>query len=169
MPNSKAATRSEIARPVPPVLRPASRLSRRRIFTTLVILALSALVFLAFVVQQRDVRAREIAVQRLEPVRKWLADYVEERGYLPPEVPEDLALLPEHPALPYPAKEEINRIRRHEGPFALVIGQSVGLITPGTDGCAAVVYDHGQVRVEWLTLAEIRAEREKRLDMLQAN
>jgi hypothetical protein len=128
----------------------------------------SAVVFLGFVVQQRDARGRELALQQLEPARQWLADYLAERGYLPPEVPEDAGHIPERPALAYPAREEITRLRRHDGPYALIIGRSLGLITPGMDGCAAIIYDHGNVYVQWLSLDEIRAERQKRVDILTA-
>jgi hypothetical protein len=136
------------------------------VLSTLVFLAVSALVFLGVVVQQRDARGRDLALQQLEPARKWLAEYLDDRGYLPPEVPDDSGLLPERPTLAYPAKEEITRLRRHDGPYALIIGRSLGLITPGMDGCAAIIYDHGKVRIEWLDLATIRAERQKRVDIL---
>ncbi len=140
-------------------------LGRRQLVAAVLLLFAGGVVLCALVVRQRDQRVRLAALHKLDPARQWLNDYLAESSFLPPRL-EKVEI--ERPAMQYPAPAEIMVLRNEAGPFALFAGPVAGMIMPGADGCAALVYEDGRVHTRWLTLQELRAARQHREALVQS-
>jgi hypothetical protein len=119
--------------------------------------------FVLAVARQRDSQLRHVAMGHVEEIRRTLEAFIKERSYLPATLDE---LPPGRPAIPYPSLDEIRRLREEGGPYVLFAGPFRGMILPRGDGCAAVLYDHGEIRTRWLTGPELREERIRRRALL---
>ena len=126
-----------------------------------ILLVLSAAVFCLLVVYQRDQRTKQAVLDQADSVRAWLQEYLDEHGYLPPRVPPE-AGFGKGAKLPYPTVEIVRVFRSQPGPHVLAVGPICGLITPGGDGGAVIVYHDGRVYTRWLSLDEVREEIRKR-------
>jgi len=84
-----------------------------------------------------------------------LQDYVDDRGYLPPSLPPEVSF-GKTARLPYPSVELVRSLRTKQGPQILTVSPRCGLIRPGGDGCAAIIYDGGRVSTRWMSMSEVR-------------
>lgn len=134
----------------------------RKIGLAAIFLVISSIVFCAIVVRQRDIGRKESSLKWAKKIQVRLQGILDERKFLPRTLPDDLGVVPEELRLPYPSPEEVSRLETSDKPFMVVVGPHVGLIMPGRDGCAAVVFDAGRVEAAWLTVAEVDAAQERR-------
>ena len=134
----------------------------RKIRLTAIFLAVSSVVFCAIVVRQRDIGRKENSLKWAEKIQVRLQGILDERKFLPRTLPDDLGVDPAELRLPYPLPDEVSRLETADAPFMLIVGPRVGLILPGGDGCAAVVFDAGRVEAAWLTIAEVDAAQKRR-------
>jgi len=164
----------------PPIDRPvltaagtkpgSSPVARRRLGTAVILLILSALVFCVVVVRQRDVRLKRLAIAEVREVQKWVGDFLAIHRFLPPKLPEDRTFFASgQPALAYPTSREIVRLRGHSGTIMLVAGPRCGMITPGGDGYAVLLYDAGKVSTQWISPKRFDELRRQRNQMLTLN
>lgn len=151
----------------PQPLRAPGSIARKRIAAIIVLLLLSAIAFCALVVWNRDTHLKARAMEWAGSIQVWLTKYVQDRSYLPPQLPADVIGTVGALELPYPNRDEIVWLRTLDGPYVLVAGPKQGLIMPGGDGCAVVVYDHGTIRTAWMPRSEVRAEAQKRKDLVR--
>lgn len=151
-----------VDQPPPKPSRPRAS-SRRRIGAAVLILALSAVVFCMAVVRQRDVRLKQLSLSQIREVESWVREYYKDHGFLPASLASDRTFFNgQPPRLDYPKPRQILLLRDHEGPILLVCAPMMGMITPGGDGFAVLIFENEQFRSEWLSPQEyskLRAER----------
>lgn len=165
MTDGTGSTPRSKAQAEPAYFNPA-RDRRRKTAAIAILLVLSASGFCALVVWHRDAQLKTAAMDWAETTQAWFQAYIDERGYLPFELSPDLPKAGGPFELQYPNIEQVTRLRDQTGPYVLVAGPRQGLITPGADGCAAVIYDHGKIRVEWMTRSEIETAEKQRQSWL---
>ncbi len=140
---------------------------RKRIAFVAALLLLSGIAFCVAVSWNRDLARKTTAQAWAGNVREWLESSLTARPLagsewsLPSVLPDEFTS-DRRPLIPYPPREDVYRLRYEGGPFVIVSSPRQGLITPGADGCAAVLFDHGKVSVVWLTDEDARAELAKR-------
>ena len=100
-------------------------------------------------------------------IQVWVEEFLEKRSFLPPALPNDLLEELGTPRRAYPHHQDVPHLRGLAGPYMLFAGPHVGLILPGRDGCAVVMYDHGTIRTTWMSLAAVKAESQKREALLE--
>ncbi len=134
----------------------------RNIRLTGIFLIVSAFVFCMLVVRQRDATRRELNLKWAENIQVQLQKILDERKFLPRSLPTDLDVNPETLKIPYPSPDAVSRLEIQDQPFVLIAGPPKGLIMPGGDGCAVVLFDAGRVSAEWMTITEVEAALERR-------
>jgi hypothetical protein len=167
-----AAERTEAGVPSPPSVKQPPLIVRANIRGRLVrvaaMLSLAAIVFCVLVVWQRDTRLRNLALAWADDVRQLLQAHLDEHAILPLEFPDkdliDVSLL----EMRYPTADEIPRLKDKPGPYVVIAGPRRGMITPDASGCAALIYEQGKIRVEWLTRPDIEREREIRRNLVRS-
>ncbi len=133
---------------------------------TLVFLFVSAVVFCLIVVRQRDVQNREAGMRWAREIQGSLQKILDERKFLPQKLPAGQELEQASPFVPYPQPAEVSRLELAEQPFLLIAGPRRGLILPGQDGYACVMYDSGKVEAVWLSVPEAQAAQKRRQQLL---
>ncbi len=139
---------------------------RGRVFVILALLAVSAVAFSIFVCWHRDLRIKNNAMDWARKVGTSIQKYYDEKKFIPPVLDEELVSLDHVAPITYPDKTDVARLRSVNGPFVLLTSKRCGLITPGADGCAAVVFTSGKITVKWMKTSEVNEERAKREALL---
>lgn len=138
---------------------------QRRLGAAIGLLVISALVFCIVVARQRDVRLRQIQMNEVRDVCTWIGDYYKLHGFLPPALPADEPPFSSFlPLVPYPQSRQLRFLRDYKQPFLLAANSRVGMITPGGDGFAVVLFYDGKVSADWITpqrFAELRDARKE--------
>ncbi|HNO78660.1 MAG TPA: hypothetical protein PKN33_11420 [Phycisphaerae bacterium] len=148
-----------------------NQLSRRRELSrsfrkTVLFLIVSAIVYCLVVVQQRDTRTKDEGMRWAKGVAADLQKILDERKFLPQKFPDGHEIENGTPFVPYPSPEEVSRLELEEQPFLVVSGPRKGLIMPGRDGCACVMFDAGKVTAAWLSVPEVKAAQQRRQQLL---
>ncbi|GJM24147.1 MAG: hypothetical protein DHS20C16_05620 [Phycisphaerae bacterium] len=138
----------------------------RNIRLTAIFLVVSAIVFCLIVVRQRDMRSKDASLQWAKRVEASLQKILDERKFLPQRLPDGLDLDHGAAQVSYPQATQVSRLELSEQPFLVIAGPRKGLIMPGQDGCAGVMYDAGKVEAIWLSVAELEAARERRQKLM---
>ena len=154
-------------RPIDQVHRASPGWTRKRLAAIAGVLLLSAIVYCVLVVWQRDNLLRNAAIDRVVNIQVWVQEFLDERSFLPPALPDDLLDGLGTPLCAYPHRHDVPHLRGLTGPYMLLAGPRQGLIMPGHDGCAVVMYDHGTIRTTWMSLAAVEAESQKREALLK--
>jgi hypothetical protein len=158
--------------PTPP---PAShRRSRRpvrhrlRLRALVALLFFSGVLFVGVVCWHRDLARIKHTTDLLELVRVRLSAYYDERDHLPfvLQMPEKVRQMLGRPEIPYPEQHEIYGLTGRPGPYVVMSGSRKGLLPPREAGTAAIIYENGHLRTEWLTMDRIKKAREARADLL---
>ena len=147
------------------IRRVAPQRTRRWVIASVAMLVAAGVVFCVLVVVCRDKQHRHNAIDELADVRQWLQEFADEHGYLPPKLPDEIGFGESSPSLPYPSVQIIRIFRSQPGSHVLVAGPIRGMILPGKDGGAAVVYDEGKLSVRWLSRPQLRAEARNRREL----
>ena len=132
------------------------------------ILALSAVVFCMAVVRQRDVRLKQLSLSQIQYVESWVKDYYASHGFLPPSLPADLDFFDgQEPNLGYPEPRQVPILNHHHGgPILLIAAPMMGIITPGGDGYAVLIFEKGQFRSQWISPSQLLELRNVRRELL---
>lgn len=131
------------------------------------ILVLSAVVFCMAVIRQRDVRLKQVSISQIREVESWVQDYYNSHGFLPASLPPDQSFFDgQPPYLDYPERRQIPIISQQAGPIVLICAPLMGMITPGGDGHAALLFENGQLRSEWISPKQLTNLRQARRDLL---
>jgi hypothetical protein len=141
---------------------------RGRLVRIALLLSLAALAFCLLVVWQRDARMKGAAMAWAEDVQSVLQRHLSEHASLPTEFPDAELIDLKNLEMPYPKAVDIPKLEGDPGPYVVIASPRRGLITPGGDGCAALIYDHGRFRIDWLTRADIERERAIRRELVKS-
>jgi hypothetical protein len=142
---------------------------RMRIGRLVFLLLVSAVLFVAVVAWQRDQARMKSALEAAVQVRDSIQRYLTERGHLPFELRDADRDRLAPPEIPYLDRTAIYRLKDVSTPYVLVAGPRQGLLPPRPAGSAAIFFDKGTVRVEWLLMDRVEQERKKRDDLLAAS
>jgi hypothetical protein len=141
------------------------RRQRRRIGGLILLLVISAVMFIFVVSWHRDLARIKAAMDAATAAANWIQAYSQDRGHLPFELPEAATDALSPLSVPYPTRADIYRLGDLPGPFVLVAGSRQGLLLREA-GCAAVVFEDGAAKAKWLTYDEVVAARQRRADLL---
>jgi len=133
---------------------------------TAIFLVVSAIVFCLIVVRQRDLHNKKVGMRWAKRVEVGLQKILDERKFLPQKLPDGLELEHRTALVPYPRSDEVSRLELAEQPFLVIAGPRRGLILPGQDGCACVMFDAGRVQAAWLSVPEVQAAQKRREQLL---
>lgn len=118
------------------------------------------------VVRQRDMRSKDASLQWAKRVEVSLQKILDERKFLPQKFPGGLEIDQGVPLVPYPQPAEVSQLESSDQPFLVIAGPRKGLILPGQDGCACVMFDSGKVKAAWLSMAEFQAAQQRRQQLV---
>ncbi|MCB9850265.1 MAG: hypothetical protein H6817_06130 [Phycisphaerales bacterium] len=144
------------------VVRRPSASKRLRLRGLALLLIVSAMLFVAVVCWQRDLVHVKRATDTADLARTWIAQFYEAKDYLPFALPDKLARQFISPEIPYPSRDEIYTLTGIPGPYVLIATARQGLLPPREAGSAAVIFDHGEFRTEWMSSTRVTAEQRHR-------
>jgi len=147
------------------VRRPSGK--RMRLGGLLLLLVVSAAVFVGVVCWHRDLARMKYATDAAETARVWIEKYLADRGHLPFELDPEVARALTVPEVPYPDRSDIYRLADISKPIVLVSGPRQGLLPPRQAGCAVILFDQGTLRTEWWPWERAEAAQEERDALLR--
>ena len=139
---------------------------RVRIGRLVFLLVVSAVLFVGVVAWQRDQARMKSALEAAVQVRDSVRQYLAERGHLPFQLSTEDRDRMSDSEIPYLDRNAIYRLKDVTAPYVLVAGARQGLLPPRPAGCAALIFEKGVLRVEWLRMDQVDQERKKREALL---